>query len=314
LFPARKEPISRPMVDNAPTTPAQTVRLVTDRTTAERLASFLTEALDEQEVVTAAFESAEGSWTMAVYFSDPPNQTALRALVALEAGAEAANALIFEQVEQKDWVAASLEGLKPVEAGRFFVHGQHDRGKVRANHIRIEIEAALAFGTGHHGTTRGCLLALDFIAKQPGKPRRILDVGTGTGVLAIAAARAWKMRVLASDIDPLAVKVARENAYANEVGSTVEMIHAAGLNAHRFRQRGPYDLVLANILLGPLVRLAPLMRPLLAPNARVVLSGLLDSHAHTALMAYRAQGLMLEKRIRLEGWTTLILRRPALPR
>ncbi len=299
------------MVDNAPTTPAQTVRLVTDRATAERLASFLTEALDEQQVVTAAFESAEGSWTMAVYFSGPPNQTALRALVALEAGSEAANALIFEQVEQKDWVAASLEGLKPVEAGRFFVHGQHDQGKVRANHIGIEIEAALAFGTGHHGTTRGCLLALDYLVKRPGKPRRILDVGTGTGVLAIAAARAWKMRVLASDIDPLAVKVARKNARANDVGPAVEIITAAGLNAHRFRQRGPYDLVLANILLGPLVRLAPLMPPLLAPSARVVLSGLLDSHAHTALMAYRAQGLMLEKRIRLEGWTTLILRKPS---
>src|SRR4051794_1343786 len=125
------------MVDNAPNTPAQTVRLVTDRATAERLASFLTEALDEQEVVTAAFESGDGTWTMAVYFSGPPNQTALRALVALEAGVEAANALIFEQVEQKDWVAASLEGLKPVEAGRFFVHGQHDRNRVRADHIGI---------------------------------------------------------------------------------------------------------------------------------------------------------------------------------
>ena len=153
--------------------------------------------------------------------------------------------------------------------------------------------------------------ALDYLVKRPGKPRRILDVGTGTGVLAIAAARAWKMRVLASDIDPLAVKVARENARANDVGPAVEIITAAGLNAHRFRQRGPYDLVLANILLGPLVRLAPLMPPLLAPSARVVLSGLLDSHAHTALMAYRAQGLMLEKRIRLEGWTTLILRKPS---
>ena len=154
------------MVDNAPASPGHTARLATDRATAQRLADFLTESLDEQEVVVAAFETAEGNWTTAIYFSAPPNETAVRALVALEVGAEAANAVVFERVEAKDWVAASLEGLAPVEAGRFFVHGQHDRARLRANRIGIEIEAALAFGTGHHGTTRGCLLALDFIAKQ----------------------------------------------------------------------------------------------------------------------------------------------------
>jgi ribosomal protein L11 methyltransferase len=133
-------------------------------------------------------------------------------------------------------------------------------------------------------------------------------------VLAIAAARALKTPVLASDIDPKAVAVARENARLNNAAPMIEFITAAGLDAHRFRARGPYDLILANILLGPLVRLAPLMVRLLAPGAHVILSGLLNSHAHTALMAYRAQGLVLERRIRLEGWTTLMLRRPALPR
>ena len=351
------------MVDNT-AAPAHTARLAIDRATALRLADSLTENLGEQGVVTAAFEEADGTWSLGVYFPEAPNKTALRALVALEAGAEAANALIFEQVEGKDWVAASLEGLAPVEAGRFFVHGRHDRSRLRANRIGIEIEAALAFGTGHHGTTRGCLLALDFIAKQKqtkmtptptlplagggrrnrwqrhesflpsklglarvsqlsaqvGQARlakgggsrwgsfKILDVGTGTGVLAIAAARALHRRVLASDIDPQAVKVARDNARMNAACS-IEFVTAAGLGAHAFRVRGPFDLVMANILLDPLVRLARPMARLLAPGARVVLSGLLNKQAQTALMAYRAQGLVLERRIALEGWTTLVLRR-----
>jgi ribosomal protein L11 methyltransferase len=297
------------MVDNAPL-PGHTARLATDRATAQRLADFLTETLDEQDVVTAAFETDDGLWNMAVYFSAPPNETAVRALVALEAGAELANTLVFERIEAKDWVAASLAGLAPVEAGRFMVHGQHDRARVRGSRIGIEIEAALAFGTGHHGTTRGCLLALDFIAKQKTPPHKILDVGTGTGVLAIAAAKALKTPVLASDIDRRAVMVARENARLNRAAPAIEFITTAGLDAHRFRERGPYDLILANILLGPLVRLARPMTRLLAPGARVVLSGLLSSHAQAALMAYRAQGLMLERRILLEGWTTLVMRRP----
>ena len=142
----------------------------------------------------------------------------MRALVALAAGAEAANALVFETVTAKDWVKAGLDGLPPVDAGRFVVHGAHDRTAVAANRIGIEIEAALAFGTGHHGTTRGCLLALDGIVKAR-RPRNILDIGTGTGVLAIAAARALRRPVLASDIDPEAVGIARANARRNRAGA-----------------------------------------------------------------------------------------------
>ena len=146
-----------------------------------------------------------------------------------EAGGSAAE-VTFEQIAARDWVAASLADLKPVTAGRFTVHGTHDRANVTANRIGIEIEAALAFGTGHHGTTRGCLLALDGIVKRA-SPGRILDIGTGTGVLAIAAAKALRVPVLASDIDPEAVRIARENARLNGVAPLVECLHAAGLGA-----------------------------------------------------------------------------------
>jgi ribosomal protein L11 methyltransferase len=299
------------MVDNA--SPGHLARLTTDRATAQRLADFLTENLEGQDVAVATFEAGDGRWSTAIYFPAAPNETALRALVGLEVGADLANALVFERIESKDWVAASLAGLAPVAAGRFLVHGRHDRAHVRSNSLGIEIEAALAFGTGHHGTTRGCLLALDFIARQKRRPRKILDVGTGTGVLAIAAAKALRRRVMASDIDGRALHVARDNSRLNATASAVTFIQAAGLGARRFRA-DRYDLVLANILLGPLVRLALPMRYLLAPGAYVVLSGLLNSQAQSALMAYRLQGLKLQRRIILDEWTTLVLRRPTLPR
>jgi ribosomal protein L11 methyltransferase len=206
-------------------------------------------------------------------------------------------------------VQASLAALTPVDAGRFRVHGSHDRGSVPGNRIGLEIEAALAFGTGHHGTTRGCLMGLDALAKR-GKYRRILDIGTGTGVLAIAAARAWHVPVLATDIDPLAVAAARGNARLNRAGPAIEAIRADGLSARRIRDGAPYDLIFANILLGPLVRMAAPMAQLAAPGARIVLSGLLPTHAHAALAAYRAQGLTLDKRIPLDGWMTLIMTKP----
>jgi ribosomal protein L11 methyltransferase len=231
----------------------------------------------------------------------------VRALVALAAGAEAANALTFETLAEKDWVRASLEGLKPVEAGRFVVHSEHYRPAVRPNRIGIEVETAFAFGTGHHGTTRGCLLALDQLLKAR-RPYRVLDVGTGTGVLAIAAARVLRGPVLASDIDRRAAHVARENVRRNRAPS-VTVVHAAGLGMRGFRERGPFDLVLANILLAPLQRMSRPMARLLAPNARIVLSGLLTSQAGAALASYRRQGLALERRIVLEGWSTLVLRR-----
>ncbi len=303
------------MVDNPPPGASHVARLAADQATARRLGDALTENFEDQGAATAAFENADGRWTFAIYFPQAPNQAAVRALVALASDAKTANALIFEKAEAKDWVAASLAGLAPVEAGRFVVHGRHDRARLRGSRIGIEIEAALAFGTGHHGTTRGCLLALDGLIKKY-RARHILDVGTGTGVLAIAAAKALRRPVLASDIDPLAVRVARENAQLNKAGALVEIIHAGGLRHRRIRARGPFDMIFANILLGPLKVMAHPLARLLAPGGRVVLSGLLVSQANAVLSAYRAQGLTLERRIALEGWVTLVMRlnTPTRPR
>ena len=210
-------------------------------------------------------------------------------------------------MEAKDWVKTTLEGLVPVRAGRFVVHGQHDRAKVPVNKIGIEIEAALAFGTGHHGTTRGCLLLLDEVLKAH-LPRRVLDVGTGTGVLAIAAARALQKRVLASDIDPLSVRVAADNARLNGAGDLVETIRATGFSAPHFAERGPFDLVLANILANPLRQMATQMARHLAPSTLVILSGLLPHQAQGVIAAYRARGLVLVRQIGIEGWSSLLLR------
>ena len=295
---------------NAAAGATMVARLAMGPDAARDLLDRLAEIFDAAETVVSAYESGGGLWTVAIHFLNPPNETAVRALVALAAGAEAGNALAFERLAAKDWIKASLEGLPPIEAGRFVVHGAHDRARVGVNRIGIEIEAALAFGTGHHGTTRGCLLALDRILKSQ-RPKRVLDIGTGTGVLAIAAAKSLRRPVLASDIDRRAARVARENIRRNHAPS-VTVIHAAGLGMRRFRAHGPFDLVLANILLGPLQRMATPMARLTAPGARVVLSGLLTPQANAALAAYRAQGIVLERRVALDGWATLVLRRPLL--
>ncbi len=214
----------------------------------------------------------------------------------------------FERIAGADWVAQSLAGLKPVRAGRFVIHGAHDRARPKPNDIGIEIEAALAFGTGHHGTTHGCLLALTDLAKRRDF-RRVLDIGTGTGVLAIAAARLLHTRIVAGDIDAIAVRAAQTNARLNHAATLITFARAAGTGAPAITGAAPYDLILANILLGPLTRLAVPLRKLLAPGARIVLSGLLPGHANAAIAVYRAQGLTLERRIQREGWATLVLRR-----
>jgi ribosomal protein L11 methyltransferase len=279
-------------------------RLVCDEKTAKRLSDTLAETLEADETAVAAFEAPDGRWIVEIHFETPPDEAAIRRLIADVTDAE----VTFDTIEQKDWVAASLADLKPVIAGRFTVHGAHDRTAVAPNRIGIEIEAALAFGTGHHGTTRGCLLALDGLLKER-RPRRILDVGTGTGVLAIAAARALRHGVLASDIDPEAVRVARENMQLNRCGALVTCVRAAGLADARFRARAPFDLVFANILLPPLKRLASPLARVLAPDTRVVLSGLLAEQENAALAAYRPHGLKLVRRIPLGEWVTLVLAR-----
>jgi ribosomal protein L11 methyltransferase len=273
------------------------------------LLGALGESLDPENTICAAFEDGHGQWRVEIHFREPPDETAVRALAALAAGKEIGGALTFEAVAPADWVAASLAGLRPVVAGRFVVHGAHDRARVAANRIGIEIEAALAFGTGHHGTTRGCLMALDDLAKRR-KARKILDLGTGSGVLAIAAARVFRRQVVATDIDPSAVAVARANARLNRARPTISFARARGCAGRFVGSRAPYDLILANILLGPLTRMAADLSRLATHGARVVLSGLLPDHANAVLSIYRAQGLALERRIALEGWVTLVLRKP----
>jgi ribosomal protein L11 methyltransferase len=278
-----------------------------DEGAAKRVVDLLTEVFFEDQAAFAAFERPDGRWDVTVHFADAPDQALVRELVGNAAGEKIAENIAFDTVEAKDWVKASLEDLVPVPAGRFVVHGQHDRDRVSPNKLGIEIEAALAFGTGHHGTTRGCLLLLDHVLKAH-RPRRVLDLGTGTGVLAIAAAKALQEPVLASDINAPSVQVARENARLNETGYLVQAIRAIGFSAPQFAQAGPFDLVLANILANPLKQLAGPMARHLAPSALVILSGLLTPQAAGVIAAYRARGLVPLRHLRIEGWSSLLLR------
>jgi ribosomal protein L11 methyltransferase len=292
----------------APLTPA-TCRAsfaIGNEQTAKRVVDLLTESFFEGQAAIAAFEGPGGRWEITVHFAEAPDQASIRELVGLAAGDEVARAISFDIVEAKDWVKATLEELVPVRAGRFIVHGRHDRDKVPPNKLGIEIEAALAFGTGHHGTTRGCLILLDHVLKA-WRPRRVLDLGTGTGVLAIAVAKALQIEVLASDIDPLSVRVARDNARLNGAGNRVETVRATGFSAPQFSRRGPFDLVLANILANPLRQMATPMARHLAPSALVILSGLLPPQAESVIAAYRARGLALKRHIQIEGWSSLLM-------
>jgi ribosomal protein L11 methyltransferase len=287
-------------------------RLETDEQSAQRIADAAGESAAADNIAVSLTDLGGGRWHVAIHCGTAGDQD-VRALVAAAGGRRAAQAVRFERVAARDWVRASIAGLAPVAAGRFVVHGAHDRGTAAPNRIGIEIEAALAFGTGHHGTTRGCLIALDALCKPLRKQacrHAILDLGTGSGVLAIAAARALCQRVIATDIDPSAVNVARANARLNRAGPLIEIMRADGVAALCVRRRASFDLVFANILLGPLRRIAVPLQKLTAPGARIVLSGLLPAHANAALAAYR--GFKLERRITLEGWTTLVLRRRSI--
>jgi ribosomal protein L11 methyltransferase len=279
--------------------------LIADEQSARRIADCFAEALFADEAAVSLVDAGQGRWCVTCYFRANVNEAAVRALAIAVAGVAAGKALRFERIAAKDWVAESLLRLKPITAGRFVVHGAHDRGCAPPNRFGIEIEAALAFGTGHHGSTRGCLLALDQLCKFA-KARRILDLGAGSGVLAIAAARAFRRRVLASDIDSHAVRIARDNARLNGSAPFVRVCRAAGLAAADIRAGAPFDLVFANILLAPLQRLAGPLTRIVAARGHVILSGLLNAQANAARAAY--PNFKLERRIMLEGWTTLVLK------
>lgn len=288
-------------------TSTYSMRLQAGEALAKRIADALHEQLDPDDSAVSAFEGERG-WIVEALFRGKPDQTFIRDLVKRAGGDDAS--IAFSEIAAKDWLAASLEGLKPVRAGRFMVHGAHDRAKVSPHQIGLEIEAALAFGTGHHGTTLGCLRAIARMASAGVRPARILDVGTGTGVLAIAAALAFRRPVIAGEIDPVGVVTARNNAAMNRAGSFVRVVHANGLNHPAVRTQAPYDLVIANILLPPLKRLSVSIGAAVARGGTVVLSGLLREHAASARASYAEQGLVLKRRDVIEDWVTLTLRKP----
>jgi len=206
-----------------------------------------------------------------------------------------------------NWVALSQAALPPVRAHKFTVHGSHDRDRVPQGPNSILIEAGEAFGTAHHATTYGCLIALDRLS-QTHTFKRILDLGCGSGILAIAAARSWqRSNVLGVDIDLQSVVVARENASVNRVGSRIDFIHGPGLSSPDVRRAAPFDLIVANILAGPLITLAPDIRRAAQPGCIVILSGLLTREAPRVLAAYRAQGFALISHRTYDGWSALTL-------
>ncbi len=275
--------------------------------TAEDKATALMAALADDpllgERTIDANEIAPGRWQVVVYFERAPDK-AERAALARFGG------FAIATLRDTDWVAKSLEGLKPVRAGRFLVHGAHDRGAVKPNDLGLEIEAGQAFGTGHHGTTTGCLMAIEREVRT--RPiLNALDIGTGSGVLAIALAKIAKARVLASDIDPVATTVAEENVRLNGVAAFVRTLTAVGVNGRAFTQAAPYDLVVANILAGPLAALAPAIRRVTAPGGTVILSGLLPGQRTRIVATYRATGLTLVRSMIVDGWLTLVLKRLA---
>lgn len=213
----------------------------------------------------------------------------------------------IEVLPDIDWVQHSLEGLNPVRAGRFFIHGSHDRDKVMPNDLAIEIEAGQAFGTGHHGTTVGCLeLLAEVMASE--KPQNALDLGTGSGILAIGMALIAPIRILATDIDPIAINVAKENFALNGVSDTITAITATGLDDNEITSRAPFDLIVANILANPLIELAPQMVPAKAKNGSIVLSGILEEQHDRVVKAYQDQGAKYIKTLHHEGWVAIHLK------
>jgi len=292
--------------------PAQTftASLVTSEAEARALVERIGEdaLLWERSVDLSELDPAH--WQVLVYFEQAPGAAERRALAdaAAAMGGPQRPAFSIAELADENWVAKSLKGLKPVRAGRFLVHGSHDRDRVRENDLAIEVEAGEAFGTGHHGTTAACLIAIDRVLRA--RPvRNALDLGTGTGVLAIAIAKAARAPVLASDIDPVATRIAEENARLNGVAALVHAVTAPGLAKAIFAAAGPFDLIVANILAGPLTMLAPAICRRLAPGGTVILSGLLVSQRARIVAAYRAQGLRLARGIEREGWLTLTFER-----
>lgn len=269
---------------------------------AEAMEGFLPEPVG---VGVFEIEDGSGRFEVGIYFEEEPGDTEL----ALMAAIYGARPFVVSEIPETDWVAHVRRELQPVEAGRFFVYGSHDADKVPAGRVALLIEAAMAFGTGHHGTTKGCLLALDRLDRAGFKGQNVADIGCGTAVLAMAAAAIWGREVIASDIDPTAVDVARANAAANDLAELVLCVEAAGFDQPDLRARAPYDLVFANILKGPLIGLAPDMTRHIGSGGYAILSGILSTQADEVAATYKRAGFTLAARDDIAEWTTLVLRR-----
>ena len=263
-------------------------------------------ALEPFAASVSRFEIAGGRcWDVEALVEGNPDRRAIRAALA------GFGAPLFKPVAERNWVALSRRRLPAITAGRFYLRGEHVRGPTPRGKIALLIDAGTAFGTGRHETTKGCLLAIDRLARRGSRFARILDLGCGSGVLALAAAKLWKdAAVLAADNDKEAVRVARLNATLNEVEARVQVVASDGYAGAALRKRSPFDLVLCNILAGPLARMAPALGRHLAPGGRAILSGLLTSQEPEVLEAHRKRGLKLDSAIRLGGWSALVLRKP----
>ena len=274
------------------------------RSTAEGLALAL-EALAPEPTGIGVFEVEDGSglFEVAAYFTDEPDRAGL-AVLAMVHGVQDFN---VSDVPDEDWVAKVRRDLPPVDAGRFFVYGSHDADKVAAGKVPLLIEAAMAFGTGHHGTTLGCLRAFDRMVDAGFVPQNAVDIGCGTAVLAMAAAHISPNVVLASDIDPTAVEVAAANVAANNLTGRVDCLIAAGFDAPALAQAAPFDLVFANILKGPLIAIAEDMAKATQPGGTAILSGILNEQADAVVEVYARAGFNETRRDSIVDWTTLTL-------
>ena len=288
-----------------PTVPLWSIRLQLDHKPAEAARLALESALEPFGEAISSFETDNGNgWLIEVIGQAKPNArdvaTALKPLGRHRA--------TIDRVPDKDWLAESRKGLPEFRAGPFFFYGSHFKGKVPRNLIGLEIDAGMAFGTGRHETTKGCLLAVAKLARTR-RFKKPLDVGTGTGILAFGIARLLNVNVIASDNDADAVRVAKENAEVNKLARQVRILKSDGYRAKAIRDNAPYDLVTANILANPLIELAPDLARVLAKDGRAVLSGLLREQEKDVLQAHEAAGLALDFRLRLGDWSVLVLRK-----
>lgn len=271
---------------------------------------LMTEVFGEEDLAIATTEIDEKRdiWEASIYMMLDEEDDIRSRLDAMVAASFADLSIMREVIPDIDWVAKSLEGLKPVRAGRFLVHGSHDRDKVSINDIGIEIDAGQAFGTGHHGTTAGCLEVIEMVMRAR-TVRNALDLGTGSGVLAIAVRKLRHIPVLATDIDPIATRVARENVRRNGIANGITVETAPGFHSDAFRRHGPFDLIIANILARPLIKMAPQLATHLAPGGSVILSGILAAQRWKVLAAYNGEHLRHVRTIWRNGWVTIHLDR-----